>query len=69
MARPIYTAKDAAEKIGCSIATVSRWAARLGMTTKHGPSLSLTTADIAAIQKHRYATSGNPNFGKREEAK
>jgi uncharacterized protein YjcR len=69
MASSIYTAKDAAEKIGCSIATVSRWAAKLGMTAKHGPSLSLTTADIAAIQKQRYAKSGNPNFVKREDQK
>lgn len=67
VALPIYTAKDAAEKLGCSIATVSRWAARLGMTKKHGPSLSLTCEDVEKINEKRNQKPGNPNFGKRAE--
>jgi transposase len=65
----IYTAKDAAQKLGCSIATVSRWASRLGMTAKHGPSLSLTEEDVQVIEQHRHAKAGNPNFGKAADAK
>jgi uncharacterized protein YjcR len=67
VALPIYTAKDAAEKLGCSIATVSRWAARLGMTKKHGPALSLTLKDVERIGAKRNEKPGNPNFGKRAE--
>jgi hypothetical protein len=58
-----YTARDAAAKLGCSIATVSRWADRLGMHAKHGPCLSLTEQDVQAIDEHRRPRSGNPNFG------
>jgi len=69
VAFPIYTAKDAAEKLGCSIATVSRWASRLGMTAKHGPSLSLTEEDVMRIEQTRHRSAGNPNFRKSDDAK
>jgi uncharacterized protein YjcR len=69
VALPIYTAKDAAEKIGCSVATVSRWASRLGMTAKHGPALSLTEDDVQLIEAKRHRQAGNPNFGKEVEKK
>lgn len=56
------TATEAAKVIGCSIATVSRWADRLNLGTKYGNALVLSNSDIRKISKERRKHAGNPNF-------
>ena len=61
----MITATQAAKDIGCSAATVTRWAKFLGYTAKYGSCLALTKAQVADIARKRRPKSGNPNFGKK----
>jgi uncharacterized protein YjcR len=60
------TASEAAKQLGCSVATISRWASRLGFDRRYGNALILTIKEIREIEKKRYAESGNPNFLKKK---
>lgn len=55
-------ASTAAEQIGCSIATVSRWADRMGFDRKYGNALALTKKEVEAIRKQWRKKRGNPDF-------
>lgn len=61
----MVTASQAAEKIGCSQATVSRWADRLGYMLKYGSSRVLTEKQVERISNEWKKKAGNPNFGKK----
>jgi hypothetical protein len=54
------TATIAAKEIGCSTATVTRWADKLGVGFKHGSSYVLTERDIKLIAKHCNSGPGRP---------
>lgn len=60
----MVTASEAAKKIGCSQATVSRWADRLGYMLKYGSSRVLTEKQVERIANEWKKKAGNPNFGK-----
>ena len=62
----MVTASQAAEKIGCSQATVSRWADRLGYVLKYGSCRVLTEKQVERIANEWKKKPGNPNFGKKE---
>jgi hypothetical protein len=63
MIMPNYiNASQAAKVIGCSVATVSRWAEKLGIDRKYGNALMLTKTDIKEIRDSWHKRSGNPNF-------
>lgn len=55
-----YTATDASKEIGCSIATVSRWARDLGLGIKYGSSYVFTPAEIKKIANEWKKTKGRP---------
>jgi hypothetical protein len=55
-------ASKASEEIGCSVATVSRWAERLGITRRYGNSLMLTKREVDEIRKRWHKKAGNPGF-------
>ncbi len=55
-----YTATDASKEIGCSIATVSRWARTLGLGNKYGSSYVFTPAEIKKISREWKKTKGRP---------
>lgn len=61
----IYSASTAAEELGCSTSTVTRWAKRLGVGTKLGRVLILNSREIKAIAKQKHSEPGNPTFGPR----
>jgi hypothetical protein len=61
----MVTATQAAKKIGCSEATVSRWAEKLGFCMRFGRSRVLTPKQVATISKEWKKSTGNPNFGKK----
>lgn len=61
----MVTATQAAKKIGCSEATVSRWATKLGFCMRFGRSRVLTPKQVATISKEWKKSTGNPNFGKK----
>jgi len=61
----MVTATQAAKKIGCSEATVSRWATKLGFCTRFGRSRVLTPKQVATISKEWKKSTGNPNFRKK----
>jgi hypothetical protein len=63
----MVTATEAAKKIGCSTATVSRWAKALGFQLKYGNSLLLTEKQVKKIESTWKRGSGNPNFGKKDD--
>lgn len=63
--KDMITATEAAKQIGCSQATVSRWAKALGFRQKYGSSLALTRAQVAKIAEIWKQKSGNPNFSKK----
>lgn len=54
------TATQAAKQIGCSVATVSRWAYRLGFKEKFGSSLVLTKDQVKTISREWRKQPGNP---------
>ena len=66
MIMPNYiNASEAAKSIGCSVATVSRWAERLGITRKYGNALMLTKTDVKAIRENWKKKPGNPDFAEK----
>jgi len=60
----MITSKQAADEIGCSPSTITRWAAKLGFSQKFGKSIVLTKTQVKAIAKAWKRDVGNPNFGK-----
>jgi len=54
------TATEASKEIGCSIATVSRWARKLNLGQKYGSSFVLLPREIHKIAKEWRKTSGRP---------
>ncbi len=60
----MITSTQAAKEIGCSVATISRWAARLGYTRRFGNCILLTKPQVNAIKKAWKKKAGNPDFGK-----
>ncbi len=64
----MYTATQAAAQIGCSQATVSRWAKELGFQRKYGSSLMLSPDQILQIAEAWRQKAGNPNFQKKQTA-
>lgn len=54
------TATEAAKMIGCSVATVSRWARSLQLGRKYGSSFMLTPREIKEISKARRLSPGRP---------
>lgn len=63
---PLYNASAAAEDIGCSVATVTRWAQRLDIGQKVGVSIVLTRAEVDQIREAWCGKAGNPNWTIRE---
>lgn len=61
----MVTATQAAKKIGCSEATVSRWAEKLGFCMRFGRSRVLTPKQVATISREWKKCAGNPNFAKK----
>jgi hypothetical protein len=61
----MLTATEAARKIGCSIATVTRWAKVFGFEKRYGNCLLLNEKQVKAIESQWKRKSGNPNFGKK----
>lgn len=57
-----FNAKEAAAEIGCSPATVTRWAKRFKMERRYGSSLVLTRTDIERIKGQWHQKAGNPHF-------
>ena len=62
----MFNTTTAAEAIGCSISTVSRWAARLDLGKRVGASIILTEKEVELIRQQWRGQKGNPNFGTRE---
>jgi len=62
-----YNTASAAKKLGVSAATVSRWAKRLSLGRRLGPSLLLSEIDVKKIGENCHHSAGNPEFGKREK--
>lgn len=60
MKRMGYTATDASKEIGCSIATVTRWAKGLKLGNKYGSSYVLTPSEVKKIAKEWKKTKGRP---------
>jgi hypothetical protein len=60
----MITSTQAASELGCSVATISRWAAKLGYTQRFGNCILLTKPQVKAIKKAWKKKAGNPNFGK-----
>jgi hypothetical protein len=60
----MITAKQAADEIGCSLSTVTRWAKILGFSNKFGNSLALTKTQVNSIKRAWKRQVGNPNFAK-----
>lgn len=54
------TATIAAKEIGCSTATVTRWAKELGVGEKYGSSYVLSEKDIKRIAKACHSRPGRP---------
>lgn len=68
MIMPNYiNASEAAKTIGCSVATVSRWAERLGITRKYGNALMLSKKDVNAIRGVWKKRPGNPDFASKND--
>jgi hypothetical protein len=68
MIMPNYiNASEAAKVIGCSVATVSRWAERLGIDRKYGNALMLNKSEIKMIRENWHKRSGNPTFSSKNE--
>lgn len=65
MRTPI-TSRDAASRLGCSVATVSRVSRRLKIGSMVGPVRVFTDDDLATLAKHVRKAPGNPNFGKHD---
>ena len=63
--KDMVTASQAAKKIGCSQATVSRWADRLGYELKYGSCRVLTQKQVDRIASEWRKKAGNPNFGRK----
>lgn len=61
----MLNASMAAEKIGCSIATVTRWANRLELGVKIGTMTVLSEKEVATIKETWCKSKGNPNFVKK----
>jgi hypothetical protein len=59
------TATEAASKIGCSVATVTRWAKFLGFSKKYGSALFLNEKQVKTIKARWHQRRGNPNFVKK----
>lgn len=51
---------EAAKQIGCSLATVSRWARALKLGKKYGSTYVFSESDIKKIDKCRNLTPGQP---------
>jgi hypothetical protein len=66
MVTQFFNARQASEAIGCSPATVSRWASRLGITGKFGSSLVLTADDVEKIKTEWHRHPGNPTFSQQK---
>lgn len=62
----MFTATLASSEIGCSIATVTRWAKRLNLGDKYGSSLALTKDEVERIACEWKKQAGNPNFSKQK---
>lgn len=62
----LYNASAAAEEIGCSTATVTRWAHRLDIGQKVGVSIVLTRDEVEQIREAWCGKAGNPNWTIRE---
>jgi transposase len=60
-------ASEAAKVIGCSVATVSRWAERLGIDRKYGNALMLNRAEVKKIRESWHKRAGNPLFPSKNE--
>ena len=60
--RKYTTASEAAKVIGCSVATVSRWAERLGIDRRYGNALMLTKTEVKKIRESWHKRAGNPTF-------
>jgi hypothetical protein len=60
----MITSTQAAKELGCSVATISRWAAKLGYTRRFGNCILLTKPQVNAIKKAWKKKAGNPDFGK-----
>ena len=60
----MITSKQAADEIGCSVATISRWASKLGFAKKFGNSIVLTKKQVNDIKRAWKKCVGNPNFVK-----
>lgn len=54
------TATEASKKIGCSVATVSRWCATLKVGQKYGSSFMLTPQEVKKIAAEWKKTKGRP---------
>ena len=62
--KKLLSTTDAARLIGCSTATASRWAERLGLGQMVGAVKALTLEEVKAIEKKWQKKRGNPNFRK-----
>lgn len=60
----LLSTSDAAKQIGCSAATASRWAERLGLGQMVGAVKALTSDEVKKIEANWRKKRGNPNFGK-----
>ncbi len=60
MIRMGKTATEASKEIGCSIATVSRWANKLQIGEKYGSSFVLLPKEIKQIATEWRKTVGRP---------
>jgi len=60
----LLSTSDAARLIGCSTATASRWAERLGLGQMVGAVKALTPEEVKVIEQKWQKRRGNPNFRK-----
>lgn len=63
MLMTLYNTRTAAEKIGCSQATVSRVARRYEIGERVGPNVVFTDSDLKKIAENCHEGPGNPHFG------
>lgn len=69
LTQQLFNTQTAAEHIGCSKATVSRWARRLEVGQRIGAYLVLTEDEVEKISEHIYPGPGNPQFSKQDPRK